>query len=120
MIFQIQYIDTNCEVQFNDIEVIRLKDNQFLIPGFVDCHIHAVQFPNMGIGYDKYLLEWLDTYTFPQELKFSDNLYAEKVMHAVVVRYSIYFSPFSKSLQIWFMLGLNKFRLLLFQNKNLR
>ncbi|XP_058810850.1 guanine deaminase [Phymastichus coffea] len=63
-----------------------LKKGQFLIPGFIDGHIHAVQMPNLGLGYDKPLLEWLDTYTFPLEKKYIDSEFAEKVFDASVKR----------------------------------
>ncbi|KAK0161849.1 hypothetical protein PV327_008256 [Microctonus hyperodae] len=63
-----------------------LKPGQFFIPGFIDCHIHAVQLPNIGTGYDKNLLDWLSMYTFPLERKFSDEKYADKVFDAVVKR----------------------------------
>ncbi|KAK0076312.1 hypothetical protein PV325_005596 [Microctonus aethiopoides] len=63
-----------------------LKPDQFFIPGFIDCHIHAVQLPNIGTGYDKDLLDWLNTYTFPLERKFSDEKYADKVFDTVVKR----------------------------------
>ena len=35
----------------------RLTGNQFLIPGFVDTHIHAPQYVFTGTGYDRTLLE---------------------------------------------------------------
>lgn len=73
--------------KLNDIKdknVSVLKNNQFLIPGFIDCHIHAVQFPNLGIGYDKKLLEWLEHYTFPLEKKYTDEIFAEQVFNTVV------------------------------------
>ncbi|XP_046481455.1 guanine deaminase [Neodiprion pinetum] len=63
-----------------------LSAGQFLIPGFVDGHIHAAQFPNLGIGYNKCLLEWLETYTFPIEKKYADSAFAEHVYKAVVKR----------------------------------
>ncbi|CAK9442125.1 uncharacterized protein LODBEIA_P58680 [Lodderomyces beijingensis] len=44
---------------------------KFFFPGFIDTHIHASQFPNIGIGLDTPLLDWLNTYTFPLELQFS-------------------------------------------------
>ena len=50
-----------------------------LIPGYVDLHVHAPQYPNMGIGLDMELLPWLNTYTFPEESKFKDLQYAKKV-----------------------------------------
>ena len=33
-----------------------------IIPAFTDLHIHAPQIINRGIGYDKQLLPWLETY----------------------------------------------------------
>lgn len=62
-----------------------LSKNQFLIPGFIDCHIHAAQLPNIGIGYDKELLEWLETYTFPLEKKYTNEDFARRVFQTVVV-----------------------------------
>ena len=32
-----------------DEDVIYLTDSQFLLPGLIDTHIHASQFPNAGI-----------------------------------------------------------------------
>lgn len=57
-----------------------------LIPGFIDTHIHAPQYPNIGLGYDVTLLDWLDKYTFPLEKKFADVKFAERVYETVVVR----------------------------------
>jgi len=62
-----------------------LSPGQFIIPGFIDGHTHAVQFPNLGLGYNMRLLEWLDTYTFPLERKYTDIRFAEQVFEAVVV-----------------------------------
>lgn len=45
---------------------------QFLAPGFVDTHIHASQYPNVGIGSELPLLDWLKQYTFPLESMFTD------------------------------------------------
>ena len=50
-----------------------------IIPGFVDIHLHAPQFENTGLGYDKQLLPWLETYTFPEEAKFQNTEYAQAV-----------------------------------------
>lgn len=65
--------------------MIVLRDGQFLIPGLIDAHIHAVQFPNLGLGYNKTLLDWLEKYTFPMERRYTDLQFAEKVFDAVVV-----------------------------------
>lgn len=55
------------------------------MPGLVDTHIHASQFPNNGVAMDLPLLEWLQTYTFPTEANFSDTLFAREVYSKVVV-----------------------------------
>ncbi|XP_023944745.2 guanine deaminase [Bicyclus anynana] len=63
-----------------------IKPEQFVMPGFVDCHTHAPQFPNLGLGLDRPLLEWLDKYTFPLENKYSDEQFAANVYEKVVKR----------------------------------
>lgn len=60
------------------LEVFDMGD-RLIIPGFVDLHFHAPQFPNLGLGLDKELLPWLEDYTFPEEAKYSDLDYAESV-----------------------------------------
>lgn len=64
----------------------QLSSTQFLMPGFIDCHIHAPQYPNSGLGLDMPLLEWLNTYTFPMEHNFRDEKFAEQVYAAVIRR----------------------------------
>lgn len=53
--------------------------NRLLIPAMNDVHVHAAQYRNQGIAMDLELLPWLDRYTFPEEVKFSDTGYAELV-----------------------------------------
>lgn len=48
-----------------------------VIPGFNDLHIHAPQYPSAGLGLDKELLPWLETYTFPAEARFASPEYAQ-------------------------------------------
>ena len=60
-----------------------------MVPGLIDTHIHAPQYPNIGIGYDKTLLDWLQQYTYPLETKFSDLNFAERVYNTVVVSIKI-------------------------------
>jgi len=55
-----------------------------LIPGLVDLHFHAVQYGNLGIGLDEELLDWLNTYTFKEEEKFSDLVYAETIFREAI------------------------------------
>ena len=53
-----------------------------IIPAFTDLHIHAPQIINRGIGYDKQLLPWLETYTFPAEARFADPSFADRAWKA--------------------------------------
>lgn len=73
------------QFSITDDFVYLLGEDEFVMPGFIDTHIHAPQFPNAGLGYDKELLDWLTTYTFPLEMKYSDLNFATKVYEAVVV-----------------------------------
>ena len=51
---------------------------KMIVPGFVDTHVHLPQFAIMGIGSGE-LLEWLNTYTYPEETKFADPEYAAAI-----------------------------------------
>ncbi len=46
--------------------------------GFVDAHVH---FPQTGIiaSWGKRLIDWLNTYTFPEEMRFADPAHASEV-----------------------------------------
>lgn len=66
------------------VRITELNSKQFLMPGFVDCHIHAPQYPNIGLGLDMTLLDWLQTYTFPMESNYKDPEFARRVYEAVV------------------------------------
>lgn len=49
-----------------------------IIPGMVDLHIHAPQYTYRGLGMDLELLDWLQTYAFPEEAKYASLEYADK------------------------------------------
>lgn len=49
-----------------------------VMPGMVDLHIHAPQYAFRGLGMDMELLDWLNTYAFPEERKYRDMEYAER------------------------------------------
>ncbi len=53
-----------------------VHDEGFIIPGFVDLHLHAPQYDLMGLGMDRTLLDWLRDYTFPAESAFADTAHA--------------------------------------------
>ncbi|KAG9252433.1 guanine deaminase [Emericellopsis atlantica] len=59
-----------------DAEVYRLPRGEFLIPGFVDTHNHAPQWPMRGLGQGLHILDWLEQVTFPVEARFADASYA--------------------------------------------
>lgn len=46
--------------------------------GFVDAHMH---YPQTGIiaSWGKRLIDWLNTYTFPEEMRFDDPVYASEI-----------------------------------------
>jgi len=60
----------------SEAKLISFKDS-FIMPGFVDGHLH---FPQMAIigSWGEKLLNWLDKYTYPEEQKFADQSYAAK------------------------------------------
>jgi guanine deaminase len=49
-----------------------------LMAGFVDAHVH---YPQTGIiaSWGKRLIDWLNSYTFPEEMRFGDPAYAADV-----------------------------------------
>ena len=65
-------------------DVVHLGPSQFLLPGLIDTHIHASQFPNAGLALDLTLLDWLEKYTFPTEQGFSHPARAEEVYRRCV------------------------------------
>lgn len=61
---------------FEHLPVMDMGD-RLIIPGLVDMHVHASQNLYRGLGMDRELLDWLETYAFPEESKFQDPAYAE-------------------------------------------
>lgn len=92
------------------VEVYTCKEGQFFFPGFIgrfyatswtcyegkgktgwadhllDTHVHASQYPNVGIFGKTTLLDWLSKYTFPLESSLKDLAKARKVYTACVRR----------------------------------
>jgi guanine deaminase len=56
----------------------------YLLPGLVDLHVHAPQWPQLGTALDLPLEDWLQRYTFPLEAKCADPDYAEAVYESLV------------------------------------
>lgn len=63
--------------QPNGIEV-NVFENKLITSGFIDTHIHYPQ-TGMIASYGEQLLDWLENYTFPEELRFKNPSYAKKV-----------------------------------------
>jgi len=66
-----------------DAEVVDFGD-RLLIPAMNDLHVHAPQYRNQGIAMDLELLPWLQYYTFPEEMKYADRGYAERMYRRFV------------------------------------
>ena len=66
-----------------DVEVTDFGD-RLLIPAMNDLHVHAPQYRNQGIAMDLELLPWLQNYTFPEEMKYADTGYAERMYRRFV------------------------------------
>ncbi|MEP1697952.1 MAG: guanine deaminase, partial [Paracoccaceae bacterium] len=49
-----------------------------ILPGFVDAHVH---YPQTAIiaSWGKRLIDWLNAYTFPEEMRFGDKGYAREI-----------------------------------------
>lgn len=64
--------------------LLKLDDDQVILPGFIDLHIHAPQWPNAGVALDLPLEDWLNVYTFPLEEKYKSSDFAQKVYEDLV------------------------------------
>jgi guanine deaminase len=62
--------------RFPDAAVVH-RPRAFLLPGFVDAHVHYPQIPVIG-AMGLRLLEWLQTRTLPEEERFADTGYARQ------------------------------------------
>ena len=58
--------------------VVEDHGDALILPGFIDAHAH---YPQTGIiaSWGKRLIDWLNTYTFPEEARFGDAGYAAEV-----------------------------------------
>jgi guanine deaminase len=49
-----------------------------VLPGFIDCHVHMPQMQIIA-SYGAELLDWLNTYTFPEEMKFRNAQHGRRI-----------------------------------------
>ncbi len=61
-----------------------LSGNQYLLPGLIDLHIHAPQWPQLGKSLHLPLYDWLQNCTFPLEAKYADTAFADRVYGSLV------------------------------------
>ena len=56
---------------------------KLIVPGLIDCHVHYPQIDIIG-SYGEQLLDWLNRYAFPGEMRFADKDYAKQVAETFV------------------------------------
>ncbi len=93
------FIEEVCEKLNEKYKDERIIDHgkRLIIPAFSDLHMHAPQYTQRGIGMDCLLFEWLNNYTFPQEVNYRDSAYAKSV-YARLVRDFLRHGSFQVSL----------------------
>ncbi len=64
--------------------LVTFPPGHFLLPGFVDLHVHAPQWPQLGLALDLPLEDWLQTCTFPLEARYADVAYAADAYESLV------------------------------------
>jgi guanine deaminase len=60
-----------------DAKIVDYEDG-LITAGFIDAHAHYPQ-TAMIASWGKRLIDWLNTYTFPEEMKFGDSAYAREI-----------------------------------------
>ena len=64
--------------------LVSASSAQMFVPGFVDLHVHAPQWPQLGRALHLPLERWLNDCTFPLEARFADTDYARVVYESLV------------------------------------
>jgi guanine deaminase len=65
-------------------DLVTLGREQYLLPGLVDLHIHAPQWPQLGKALDLPLEDWLRAHTFPLEARYESTTFAQTVYESLV------------------------------------
>lgn len=63
---------------------VTLGADSVLLPGLIDTHVHAPQWPQRATGLDLPLERWLFEYTFPLEARYGDERFAAGVYGSLV------------------------------------
>jgi guanine deaminase len=64
--------------------LVTLGPRHLVLPGMVDLHVHAPQWPQLGEALDLPLGEWLQKFTFPLEARYADTAFARQVYESLV------------------------------------
>jgi guanine deaminase len=65
-------------------KLFELTSDQYLLPGLVDLHIHAPQWPQLGKALHLPLYDWLLQCTFPLEARYDDLEFARQNYESLV------------------------------------
>ena len=65
-------------------QLVILPASSYILPGFVDLHVHAPQYPQLGDALDVPLEVWLQKHTFPLEARYQDAAFARRVYGLLV------------------------------------
>ncbi|BCW87653.1 Guanine deaminase [Alphaproteobacteria bacterium SO-S41] len=65
-------------------DLVRIGAGAYVLPGFVDLHIHAPQYPQLGTALHLPLEVWLQQHTFPLEARYADLAFAGRVYEALI------------------------------------
>jgi guanine deaminase len=64
--------------------LVTLGPQHYVLPGMVDLHVHAPQWPQLGEALDLPLQDWLQKFTFPLESRYADTAFAMQVYESLV------------------------------------
>jgi guanine deaminase len=64
--------------------LVTLGPKHYVLPGLVDLHVHAPQWPQLGEALDLSLQDWLQKFTFPLESRYAETAFARQVYESLV------------------------------------
>ncbi|OCF75340.1 guanine deaminase [Kwoniella mangroviensis CBS 8886] len=70
----------------SSVSPIEIPNASFLLPSFVDLHLHAPQYLFNGTGLDLPLLEWLEKYAYKAEERIDSSTELAERVYEVLVR----------------------------------
>jgi guanine deaminase len=73
----VEGVFTSVPDAYADAKILDYSD-KLILQGFSDMHLHAPQYPMLGMGMDLPLMEWLKAYTFKTEARFTDTDFARE------------------------------------------